>query len=678
MSNLALSEKDKIVDDIIKRASDANAPMDERDRDASIKTLNEKLSELKESLKNIETSNSDLDHQKTDKEVKLDETDDEKAEIDKKIKRLEEQISSENIDREDKSNPVVRRLNSAIEERTALNDISESYQNDITKIEENKDKNESEKDAINDKIREIEQAKSDINSKLLSNKLEDAADKAIEKAERNTSHEKDPFLVLLESLFKRYQNVKERNRLIEDAQKKELENQDKTESRYAVSDNGGDSKINVNEDNQPEKDKNEDDICVSVIITDNKTNKTQVKILTPEEFVAFSNSEETKAVKDKIAKESELSDRDKTMTVVVSSHESKAELLKKLEPIMKSGIDNPQDIGQYATSATRRKNLIAAIFDDAKDSKKLGGDAQDEHLVTSTTMAQKDQPNLNVLKTVKGEEAEMKIEDTDIPWSHLQKFNLDKKMLSKEDIETLKNGGATDLITIQGKNKKGELVTQKFKLKLENDGDGNLTFRKMPVLRPGNVTSRKTIGDIEFTDKDKETLKKYGQLNHLVPFTGEDGRTRMLMVGLDKQTNTLFTSDPNKVSLPKFITEQCTKEELRKIRSGQPVHVENLKDNAGQKFNGWVVMSPHNNGKLLHLKHIDKDFIPQVRNNNYGERTDELKEDKDAKVMTKQTKSNDGEEQKVQTTHRKALDFSVDNNGDATEHSKTIKTTKHM
>ena len=124
-------------------------------------------------------------------------------------------------------------------------------------------------------------------------------------------------------------------------------------------------------------------------------------------------------------------------------------------------------------------------------------------------------------------------------------------------------------------------------------------------------------------------------------------------------------------------------------------------------------MSPHTNGKLLHLSHIDKDFVPQVRNNNYGERTELLKEDKDAKVMTKQTRSNDGEDQKIQnshrralellhlshidkdfdpqvrnnndgedqkiqTSHRKALDFSTDNNGDTTERSRTIKTTKRM
>lgn len=676
-NNLELNENDKFVEDIIKRSSDTNSPMDERDREIYIKTLNAKLEELNSTLDKLSNSDKELDSEKIILDSRIDDNDDEKAETDKKIKRLEEQIASEKIDREDKSNPIVRRLNSAIEERAALDDMTETYQDKQKQIDENKDKNESERSEIKEQIKKIENAKQSINDKILGNNVENASKRGKEMAERNTSHERDPFLVLLDSLFKRYQNVKGRNSLIEEAQKKSLSDQEKLDARYAVSSAKGDTSIAENNTEQKQE-KEQDDICVSVIITDKEKNSTQVKILTPEEYVSFANLEETKKIKDKINQEQNLADKDKTLTFVVTSHDSKKELLNKLEPIMKSGIDNPQNIGQYATSQTRRTNLINTIFSDAKDKQKLGGDFYDDVMVNATTLSKKEQPSMNIHETVKTDASEKKIDSDDIPWSQLKSFNLDKKMLSKENIEALRQGGATSLITLQGTNKKGATVTEKFRLKLENDIDGNLTFRKIKALAPGTVDRRQKLGDLDFTQQDKETLKKFGQLNHLVPFTSEDGKTRMLMVGLDKQTNTLFTSDPNKVALPKFITEQCTKEELRKIRNGQPVHLENLKDDAGQKFNGWVVMTPHNNGKLLHLKHIDKEFIPQVRNNNYGERTEELKEDKDAKVMTKQTKSNDGEEPKVQTSHRKALDFSVDNNGDTTVHDKTIKTTRRM
>ena len=707
MNNLEI--KDDKVENIVKRALDPQVPVDERDRETSVRTLNEKIEELKEALQNLDNENKTLDDRKIVLEHKIDNNDDEKAETDKKIRRLEEQIESEKIDREDKSNPIVRRLLSAKEERTALDDLTVGFQKEEKDIDETKEKNASLKDDIEDQIQRIEEAKEKINTKIASDKMQQTADKAKEKAERNTSHERDPFLVILESFFKRYQNIQERDRMLAEAAKNESANQEKLESRYAVNVTEAGDTI---KENQREEKKEKDDVCVSVVITDKLSDTTQVKILTPEEFVAFSKEEETGKIKERLESEKDFADKDKTVTVIVSSHESKKALLGKLEPIMKSAVDNPQDIGQYANTKTRRNSLISAILDNAKESQKLGGKTEAEQVITPTSLAKASQPEMNIHEIVNSEGSQMLSKD-DIPWSHLKNFNMTRSMLTPEDIEALRHKGTTDLITIQGKNWKGDIVKKRFKLSLANDIGGTLTFRMLPVLPKSNVDKRQKIGDIDFTDKDKEMLKKFGQLNHLVPFTSQDGNTKMLMVGLDKQTNTLFTCDPAKVTLPKFITEQCTKEELRKIRNGQPVHVENLKDNAGQKFNGWVVMSPHTNGKLLHLSHIDKDFVPQVRNNNYGERTELLKEDKDAKVMTKQTRSNDGEDQKIQnshrralellhlshidkdfdpqvrnnndgedqkiqTSHRKALDFSTDNNGDTTERSRTIKTTKRM
>jgi hypothetical protein len=669
-----LEIKDDKVEDIVRRALDPQVPVDERDRETSVRTLNDKIEELKEALQNLDNEDKTLDDRKIVLEHKIDSNDDEKAETFRKIRRFEEQIESEKIDREDRSNPIVRRLLSAKEERAALDDLTLSYQQEEKDIDETKEKNSSLKDDIEDQIKRIEEAKEKINTKIVSDKVQQTADKAKEKAERNTSHERDPFLVILESFFKRYQNIQERDKMLAEAIKAELINQKKLESRYAV--RGTEEGDTIKEKLTEEKKEN-DDVCVSVVITDKLSDTTQVKILTPEEFVAFSKLEETGKIKERLESEKDLADKDKTVTVIVSSHESKAALLGKLAPIMKSAIDNPQDIGQYANTKTRRNSLISTILDNAKESKKLGGQTEAEQVITPTSLAKASQPEMNIHEIVESE-GDQKLSKDDIPWSHLKNFNMTKSMLTPENIEALRNKGTTDLITIQGKNKKGEVVKKRFKLCLANYTGGTLTFRKLWILPKNNIDKRQKIGDIDFTDKDKETLKKFGQLNHTVPFTTPDGRTKMLLVGLDKQTNTLFTCDPGRVSLPKFITEQCTKEELRKIRNGEPVHVENLKDNAGQKFNGWVVMSPHNNGKLLHLSHIDKDFVPQVRNNNYGERTELLKEDKDAKVMTKQTKSNDGEDQKIQTSHRKALDFSTDNNGETTERSRTIKTTKRM
>ncbi len=672
-NNLEIKNNEETVENIMKKVSDPDYSIDEKEKVKFIRSLNQRLQELQNAIDSVNKDNEEIDRKRNSLEKNMNDIDDDKAEADKKIKKLSKQIETEKIDIEDKSNPIVKRLNSLIEEREAIEEQSQKYQEDGNELDEKKEKNDDKIEKLKEEIERVTTIKNDLKSKSIKEKVEEAEKKAQDRAK--TSHEHDPFIVLFDSLLKRHENIKERDKLVEDATSAETRIQEEIESDNAIS--SGDNEIVENETSTKEK----DGICISVVITDKDKNETQVKILTPEEYVNYTNSQEVADLRDKVREQAELQEDKKTVSIVISTHDSKQQLLNKLEPIMKSGIDNPENIGQYATSQTRRNNLIDAIAENAVNTEKMGGTAHDEQFKLAkdksihTTIAQKVQPNLKVEKVMIDSNTK-KIDHDDIPWKHLKSFNLTKDMLSKENIEILKNGGMTDLITVKGKNKKGEEVTQSFKLSLCNDKKGNYTFRKIPVLPENNVDKRKTLGDEKFSIDDKLMLKKFGQLNHLVPFTSEDGKTRNLMVGLDKETNTLFTCDPNEIRIPKFIQEQCTKEELRKIRNCQPVHLENLKDNAGQRFNGWVVMSPHNNGKLLQLKHIDNEFKAQVRNNNFGERTEKLKEDKDAKVLTKQTESNDGP--KVKTTHRKALDFSTDSQGDTLVKDKTIKTTKHI
>jgi len=135
-----LEIKDDNVENIVRRALDPQVPVDERDRETSVRTLNEKIEELKEALQNLDNEDKTLDDRKIVLEHKIDNNDDEKAETFRKIRRFEEQIESEKIDREDRSNPIVRRLLSAKEERAALDDLTLSYQQEEKDIDETKEK----------------------------------------------------------------------------------------------------------------------------------------------------------------------------------------------------------------------------------------------------------------------------------------------------------------------------------------------------------------------------------------------------------------------------------------------------------------------------------------------------------------------------------------------------------
>lgn len=663
---------DEAMKDIEKKAS-SGIPFDEKEREESFAVLNGKIAELRKDLDSLEGDYKKWEERRAALDEKIDGIDNEKVETDLKIKKLKDQIKAEKISLSDSANPLVRRLTSAEDDKKALLEMSENYKKESKSLTaEGKDR-EKDIDILRDRIEDVEDVKKKINENILKFKAEEATKKARERVRNNTSHERDPFLIIFDSVFMRRRNTKERDKLVDEAKAEENRIIQGVEERSKVDDETvkGEEPTITEEERKEVKD---DGSCFSIVIENG--DDVQVKILTPQEFLDYTGTDERKKLMEQVRAEENLPDAEKKISMYVSHHDSKEELLKKLEPVMGSAVAMPQDIGSYATSLTRKSNLIKAVALDARKSERIGGDTLNDYFINGinhTTVARKEQPNMHIQAAITTED-DKKIAMEDIPWKQLKDFGLTRKSLSKENIESLRLYGTTNLITISGKNKKGEQVSKSFKLYLSKDSKNNIVFNSLKAVPLKSIDKRQTIGDIEFTTADKEMLKKYGQLNHLVPFTQDDGKVKYKMVGLDRDTNKLFSCDPEKVKLPNFIKEQCTKAELRKIQMGQPVHLENLKDDAGQKFNGWVVMSPHKNGQLLQLKHIDNDFKAQVRNNNFGERTEELKQDKDAKVMSKQTESNDGPKEEVKVsetkTKRKALDFSET---ETTERKETIK-----
>lgn len=663
---------DEAMKDIEKKAS-SGIPFDEKEREESFAVLNGKIAELRKDLDSLEGDYKKWEERRAALDEKIDGIDNEKVETDLKIKKLKDQIKAEKISLSDSANPLVRRLTSAEDDKKALLEMSENYKKESKSLTaEGKDR-EKDIDILRDRIEDVEDVKKKINENILKFKAEEATKKARERVRNNTSHERDPFLIIFDSVFMRRRNTKERDKLVDEAKAEENRIIQGVEERSKVDDETvkGEEPTITEEERKEVKD---DGSCFSIVIENG--DDVQVKILTPQEFLDYTGTDERKKLMEQVMAEENLPDAEKKISMYVSHHDSKEELLKKLEPVMGSAVAMPQDIGSYATSLTRKSNLIKAVALDARKSERIGGDTLNDYFINGinhTTVARKEQPNMHIQAAITTED-DKKIAMEDIPWKQLKDFGLTRKSLSKENIESLRLYGTTNLITISGKNKKGEQVSKSFKLYLSKDSKNNIVFNSLKAVPLKSIDKRQTIGDIEFTTADKEMLKKYGQLNHLVPFTQDDGKVKYKMVGLDRDTNKLFSCDPEKVKLPNFIKEQCTKAELRKIQMGQPVHLENLKDDAGQKFNGWVVMSPHKNGQLLQLKHIDNDFKAQVRNNNFGERTEELKQDKDAKVMSKQTESNDGPKEEVKVsetkTKRKALDFSET---ETTERKETIK-----
>lgn len=664
-----MDNKDLMINELIKRSQESSFKMSERDREEAIRLINEKIGSLKLEIKDKEKEKEEIQKDVDRTYAEIDSLDEDKAFCDKKIKDLSEQLVQSGVDINDVENLVVKRLKSIQDERAAIEALVNEKVGSCTKKEEEIESLGEKISSISKEIALLDNTKTLINNRMLENKEQEARKRGEDKARDIV--EKNALLVLFESIIKTVKDTQMIKQMVKDAHEDEIVTQRMVESRHYIYHKKEENVLSEEGLNNVEIDNN----CYGLII--DKSGKTEVKILNEKEYRDYLNSDNCKEILAEIEKEKEISPESRAISLVMTSHNNREKLLEELKKIVGEGVSNAENIGSYANSPHRKENLLKVLHADSVKSEVIGGTRLDyifrekKELSTDLSIAQDLQPALKISDTL-GKKRELSIDE--IPWRELKAFNLSKKSLSEDNINKLLKGGLTNLITVKGKNHKGEEKTRSFKLMLQQDKDGNISFVKLRVLPEKSLNERKMLGDEIFSEQDKSMLKKYGQLNHLVPFTGDDGKTKMLMVGLDKETNTLFTCDPSRIVLPKFIKEQCTKEELKSLYSGNPIHVENLKDDAGQKFNGWVVLSPHKNGQVMHLKHIDNEFKYQVRNNNYGERTEDLKNDKDAKLKTKQHKSDDGV---TYTSERKAYDFSEDSKG-TIQHEKNYKTTKNI
>lgn len=661
--------KDEMLRLLVERADKPSIPMSDRDREEAVALLNQRIAELQEEQKKIKEERKEKEESLQKIYEEMDSLDDDKGVCDKKIKELAEQIKEKGIDIEDSENLFVKRLKSVQEERDVIEEISAKRKEESEKLEQDIRHSQENDNELASQEKKFLATKLVLHNKMMQNKVEEEEKRSVKKAVDEVKPSSNIIAFLLDNLATPLSGAKMTYGNIQDTMRKEAEEREKVEVRHYQ----GGGERNETEGVVQDAQKPEDDRCYSLIVSNE--GKTDVHIFSEEELHGFCAKKEMLDINDKIEQEAGLEADKKTVAVVITSHESREKLLEGLRSVVGDGVTNPQMIGGYASSPQRKERLLNAIHNDSYSFEKVGGGQLDAvfnekkqpAVGKDAIRAQEIQDTTEVSKT-------NQLSADDLPWKQLRKaFNLSRKSLSAENIEKILKTGMSGLITMMKGRSRNKEEDISFKLMLSKDKDGGFKFVRLMKNSEDNINKREKLGDIAFSKEDKDMLKKYGQLNRLVPFT-KDGKTQMMLVGFDKETNILYTVNPKNVEIPKFVKEQCTQDELKSLYDGRPVHMSNLKDSAGQKFNGWVVLSPKGNGQLLHLTHVDKDFLTQVRNNNYGERTTLLDEDKDAKVKTKQRVTNDAED--LPSNRRKAYDFSQSQQG-TIQHEKTfVKTLK--
>lgn len=214
-----------------------------------------------------------------------------------------------------------------------------------------------------------------------------------------------------------------------------------------------------------------------------------------------------------------------------------------------------------------------------------------------------------------------------------QKLHLSKENMREDDVKKLEAGEPTGAY------------------KLENGQIARLRPTRDPIThdmsvmvefyhkKPNYEGIQKSLN---LSDADVKNLKQFGRLNHTVEYDG--GKKGLLY--LDKDTNNFFIANPKDFKIHKKLKEQLDVEQIKHLKEGKPVHVENIKDQKGQKYTGWIMMDPQKK-KVEPLKKepaffVDKEYQIQVKNNNDGARAESVKYDKDPVLKSKQQHDDDG------------------------------------
>ena len=192
------------------------------------------------------------------------------------------------------------------------------------------------------------------------------------------------------------------------------------------------------------------------------------------------------------------------------------------------------------------------------------------------------QPQTAVAQEATAQQKPNLITDDQVDWEELRKCGIDKEQLSEKNLKALMNYGKTGLVTVKPTfgNESYELQARLSFQKAE-DGKLKLTphfIRNEPRL---DIPHR----GYTFTDEDKKTLKRTGNLGKLINFANEKtGEIKPHYISIDRLTNEIVDIPADKVRIPNKIGQtHLSKVEQDILRAGLPLPKEVTLSN-GRKF----------------------------------------------------------------------------------------------
>lgn len=138
------------------------------------------------------------------------------------------------------------------------------------------------------------------------------------------------------------------------------------------------------------------------------------------------------------------------------------------------------------------------------------------------------------------------------------------------------------------------------RLSLRENPDGTVSLVPHPLRREPNL---KSYENIEFTDEDRESLKKTGNLGRVAEvFDKNTGKLVPSYISIDRQTNETIAVPVSALRIPDEVKGvKLDKEQQAALAAGKGVYLEGMTSKSGKPFNATIQINADKQGLDFHF-----------------------------------------------------------------------------
>ena len=271
---------------------------------------------------------------------------------------------------------------------------------------------------------------------------------------------------------------------------------------------------------------------------------------------------------------------------------------------------NPSVFGFYKLDAEHINSVGPVIQDALKDPE------QNKEMLDSVKVEAK-----------ASQHSSQKIDESKIDWDHLkEKWGIDRSLLEqrgdlKEMVYNRKSGLVNINLTVDG-----EKQTAAARLAFKTDKDGNVKVVPFFICEKPNLEQE--FNGVKFTEKDRENLKKTGNLGRLADVVDkETGEVVPSFISIDRLTNQLVSVPAKQVYVKDTVGQtELSQAEIMTLKSGLPIKDKQITDRNGKSYTVTLQVSADRRGV---------EFVPEERRYRQSQDKSENEGQKQSTWLTK-------------------------------------------